>query len=181
MNLVTYQSQTVQPREFIDFWARHYSYRHEELYTKNIGRPLTSDSVHELFVWKNGGVLSSDKRKSVDKNYVNQLAALQELSVDSDAATFLTQFPKGGAIWRIFWLHCWQPCRFPVYDQHVHRAMVDIEEQRQGEIPQKDAEKVHQYLSRYLPFHAQFQGIEQRRVDKALWFYGKFRKSYPLL
>jgi hypothetical protein len=112
----------------------------------------------------------------VDHNYVAHIPRLAQLPRDTEARKFLDEFPTGGAIWRIFWLHCWQPKRFPIFDQHVHRAMVFIEEQRLEELPTGENEKVGLYIDRYLPFHRRFEG-EQRSVDKALWFYGKFLKS----
>ena len=43
-----------------------------------------------------------------------------------------------------------------------------------GEIPGSDPQKIRGYLEGYLPFHAQFDGINYRLVDKALWAFGKF-------
>ena len=48
----------------------------------------------------------------------------------------------GGAIWRIFWLHCHYPNKFPIYDQHVHRAMACIIGMKSLEIPKKNQDKV---------------------------------------
>ena len=48
----------------------------------------------------------------------------ERISHDVDAVNlekFLCR--EGGAIWRIFWLHIQHPDTFPIYDQHVHRAM----------------------------------------------------------
>ena len=42
------------------------------------------------------------------------------------------------------------------------------------EIPTKDADKIRVYADYYLPFHARFNGLPQRAVDKALWAFGKF-------
>lgn len=174
--------------DFVDFWEFQYNYRlappdtkkpdPELLYTDNIGQPLTSARIHELFEWKNGSVLSAQKRRSVEQHFVAHVPKVNALPQSTNAEQFLLEeFPYGGAIWRIFWLHCWQPSRFPIYDQHVHRAMVFIEQQLLEEIPKQDTEKVQQYLTRYLPFHQKFQGINQRSLDKALWAYGKFIKA----
>ncbi len=177
MKLLTYKPHMSQMADFVSFWERQYNYPLEHLYTTNIGQPLTSVGIHQLFEWKNGSVLSGPKRRSVEQNYVAHIAKVNALPQATDAASFLQEFPSGGAIWRIFWLHCWQPSRFPIYDQHVHRAMVFIEQQRLEEIPERDTEKIQQYLTRYLPFHQKFKGINQRSLDKALWFYGKFVKA----
>lgn len=55
--------------------------------------------------------------------------------------------------------------------------MVFIGQQQIEEVPAQDNDKVEQYLTRYLLFHQRFQGNDQRSVDKALWFYGKFVKA----
>jgi len=177
MKLITYKPHVSQMADFVNFWECQYNNPLEHLYTTNIGQPFTSVGIHQLFEWKNGSVLSTPKRRSVEQNYVTHIAKINALPQATNAASFLQEFPSGGAIWRIFWLHCWQPSRFPIYDQHVHRAMVFIEQQRLEEIPERDTEKVQQYLTRYLPFHQKFQGINQRSLDKALWFYGKFVKA----
>lgn len=179
MKLITYKPHVSQMADFVGFWDHQYNYPLEHLYTTNIGQPFTSVSVgiHQLFEWKNGSVLSSPKRRSVEQNYVAHIAKVNALPQATDAASFLQEFPSGGAIWRIFWLHCWQPNRFPIYDQHVHRAMISIEQQRLEELPERDTEKIQQYLTRYLPFHRKFKGINPRSLDKALWSYGKFVKA----
>ena len=100
---------------------------------------------------------------------------------DTSAETFLAQFATGGVIWRIFWLHCWQPDRFPIYDQHVHRAMMLIEDREPDDLAAKDDKrKIRLYLDRYLPFHRRFAGSDQRSVDRALWAFGKFIKAWRL-
>src|ERR1019366_7714989 len=117
--------------------------------------------------------LSEAKLKSVLRNFVSRSGELEHLQREETASDLLSRFSSGGAIWRIFWLHCWQPARFPIYDQHVHRAMRFIRAGVREEIPDKDSEKVHAYLESYMAFHAQFDGIGSRLVDKALWAFGK--------
>ncbi len=182
MTLTTYTPKVASEADFVAFWEQQYNYPLEHLYTNNIGQAPTADRVHHLFIWKNGSRLSDLKHSSVEANYIARIQELNALPQNTDAAAFLAQFALGGAIWRIFWLHCWQPDRFPIYDQHVHRAMIFIEQQRLEEIPKADTAKVQQYLQRYLPFYQRFKGLNQRSVDKALWFYGKFLKEtrFPL-
>lgn len=182
MMLTTYTANRATKADFVAFWECQYDYPQEHLYTENIGQPLTADRVHHLFEWKNGYRLSALKHRSVEKNYIAHIKELQALPHHTDAAGFLTHFALGGAIWRIFWLHCWQPNRFPIYDQHVHRAMRFIETQQIEEIPTTDDRKVQEYLHRYLPFHQEFQNLNQRSVDKSLWSFGKFIKEnrFPL-
>jgi hypothetical protein len=182
MMLPVYVAKNATTAEFVAFWAQYYSYRLEHLYTDNIGRPFTSKRVHALYEWKNGSRLAAPKLRSVERNYISRIAEVRRLAPNTTAEEFLRRFPSGGAIWRIFWLHCWQPDRFPIYDQHVHRAMAYIEQRRLEEIPASNVMKVQSYIERYLPFHQRFQGINARSVDCALWFYGKFVKSarFPL-
>ena len=129
---------------------------------------------------ENGGKLSRIKEQSVENNYIDHIDKAQSLSCDTTAEQFLDHFPLGGAIWRIFWMHCWQPGRFPIYDQHVHRAMSYIENhQREDLASMKDEIKIRIYLDRYLPFYSQFAGIDPRQVDRALWACGKHIKTSP--
>jgi hypothetical protein len=74
--------------------------------------------------------------------------------LDESPSELLARFREGGVIWRIFWLHCWQPERFPIYDQHVHRAMRFLQTGKPDEIPLREADKIRAYLSDYMPFHA---------------------------
>lgn len=183
MKLITYTPTYAEPSEFVAFWSQQYHYSLEHLYDDGIKGPLTVGKIHALFEWKNGSRLSALKYRSVEQNYIARLPELKSFPKNTSPHDFLQHFSVGGAIWRIFWLHCWQPSLFPIYDQHVHRAMVFIQTGRLEEIPTKDAEKIDQYLDEYLPFHRQFDGLDSRSVDQALWFYGKFLKgtSFPLL
>ncbi len=182
MTLVIYSALQASPKEFVAFWASRYKYPQESLYTDNIGRRLTPTRIRTLFEWKNGSRLAAPKLRSIERNYVARLSELMKLPTSTGAESFLRLFASGGAIWRIFWLHCWQPVRFPIYDQHVHRAMAFIDSGKREEIPKNDASKVRAYVDRYLPFHRQFDGLDLRSVDRALWFYGKFIKTiqFPL-
>lgn len=181
MNLVIYQPVEADPSGFVDFWAARYTGYDDAFYDANVGQELTQTRILEWFTWKNGTPLSDLKRRSVLRNFVARRGELDRIGLDETASAFLSRFSEGGAIWRIFWLHCWQPTRFPIYDQHVHRAMRFIEAGVLEEIPAQDAEKIRVYLDDYVPFYAQFEGIGLRLVDKALWAFGKFLKenSFP--
>lgn len=177
MIFFTYQIQQGTPSQFVDHWSSQYNYSGDKLYNQNIEKPLSADKIKNLFVWKNGSKLSRLKNESIENNFISKLSVLSKLPMDTSAQDFLTTFPNGGAIWRIFWLHCWQPDHFPIYDMHVHRAMEFIEKQDIIEIPTNDNAKIDSYLNRYLPFYAKFSG-DNRAIDRALWAYGKFLKSY---
>mgnify|MGYP005810031913 CR=1 FL=1 len=174
MQLIIYQPQNAAPKEFIEFWAAQYTGYDDNFYDANVGQELTETRILEWFTWKNGTPLSELKRNSVLRNFVARRGELNHIPLDATASDFLSRFDEGGAIWRIFWLHCWQPARFPIYDQHVHRAMGFIQAGVLEEIPGTDSQKIREYLDRYMAFHAEFNGIGYRLVDKALWAFGKF-------
>jgi hypothetical protein len=97
------------------------------------------------------------------------------------AECFLDHFKQGGAVYRIFWLHCWDT-RCPIYDQHVHRAMTFIRANKQVAETSRftEAARIQCYLNEYLPFVEGFRGIDSRAVDKALWRFGKSLKDGSL-
>ena len=184
MPMITYQPQAASRSDFVAFWSARYQYAENHLYEKNIGRELTERRVLDLFRWKNVHMpLAGHKLESVQANYIARLDEVKDFPENFSAAEFLDRFPDGGAIWRIFWLHCWRPARFPIYDQHVHRAMVFIKTGGRGEIPTTDRLKITAYLERYLPFHSTFAPLDPRETDKALWAFGKFLKenNFPVV
>jgi hypothetical protein len=176
MPLLIFQSVRATHVQFVEFWSARYKDTQEDLYMINVGQELTTERILSLYQWKNGTPLSERKQASVLRNFVDRREELSQHQPDASARAFLDHFANGGAIWRIFWLHCWAPDRFPIYDQHVHRAMTFITNGVCEEIPQYDARKVDAYIESYLPFHAKFDGMNGRDVDKALWTFGKFLK-----
>ena len=182
MRLAILKCEAATEDEFIGFWSEHYAYdadREDRPYEENMGKPMTEDGALALFTWKNGSKLSKAKRKSIQSNLLNDPDPLPEPS-DQEALTKYRIQP-GGVIFRVFWLHCNRPTGFPIYDQHVHRAMAHLLGWRDAEIPQTHQTKnrAHCYVQSYMPFFQQFAHADQRRVDRALWAYGKFVKAYP--
>lgn len=180
--MIVYEPKKVDRATFVAFWSQRYQYAQEHLYDDNIEMPLTEQRVLDLFRWKNGTHLSELKLQSVIRNFINRIDELHTIPPDVDAKTFLLRFAAGGAIWRIFWLHCWQPDRFPIYDQHVHRAMAFLGTGTKEEIPGFDPRKIDSYINRYLPFYSTFKDLGHRDVDRALWSFGKFlnESNFPL-
>lgn len=179
MPLLIYKPIEATPTQFVDFWSRRYEYADEHLYDNNIGRELTEQRITDLFLWKNGMPLAGKKQVAV-RRFIERVEELKQFQSDQNVDALLKHFAEGGAIWTIFWLHCWQPSRFPIYDQHVHRAMAFIQTGVLEEIPSYDPRKIDSYVRRYLPFHATFAGIDSRSLDKALWAFGKFLKETNL-
>ncbi len=160
--------------QFLAFWDRLYGDFDEEFYTANIGKPLTPELIKKWFVWKNGTPLSPKKAKSILQYSLPE----EEIAADADNATVVEYLNRpGGAIWRIFFLHLQHPTKFPIYDQHVHRAMAVMRGLPNHEIPLHNPTKVRTYLGEYIPFFARFDGHPHRQVDRALWACGRFLKS----
>lgn len=184
MPMLTYTlNNDVSPKDFIHFWSQRYVYRQgEAAYDENIGKELTEQRIVDLFSWKNGTPLSEKKRISVLSNFAARQPELAEFASDMNPGDFLNRFRDGGVIFRIFWLHCLHP-NFPIYDQHVHRAMSYILNGTTEEIPGNDELKIRAYIDRYVPF---YRGLREkvvadgREVDKALWAFGKFIKNNNL-
>lgn len=82
----------------------------------------------------------------------------------------------GGAIWNIFHAHCLYPDRWPIFDQHVCRALWYMLKGELREIPVKDSEKLRVYRESYVSFHSSFGPVPERRLDEALFMFGKFLK-----
>jgi hypothetical protein len=172
-------------RDFIEFWAPRYHDAHERLYTNNIRGPRTDSTLRDLFYWKEGPQFFNDKWPSMNANFISKRQQASGLPQDISGEDFLMAFPDGGRIYRIFWLHCWHPDRFPIYDQHVHRAMTCIQDGESEELERySDAKVIESYLTRYIAFHQQYasiklsfdptlDGIPTRKADRALFTFGK--------
>jgi hypothetical protein len=164
-------SHYVSAKDFVRFWAKLYSGYSEDFYRENIGQPLTEGRIAGWFAWKNRTRLSAKKIKTI-RRYLSPEEHIEH-DVDIDALTQFLNRP-GGAIWRIFWLHLQHPRHFPIYDQHVHRAMAFTLKWPNLEIPARNPAKVRTYLGVYRPFFAHFNGCNARQVDQALWSFGRF-------
>jgi hypothetical protein len=174
VRLIIYEPVQAEKKSFVEFWSARYAGYDDEFYDTNIGQELTEERILQWFEWKNGIRLSDRKKASVKENFIARRSELATIPPDELPEKTLARFRDGGAIWRIFWLHCWRPDRFPIYDQHVHRAMRFIEAGAIEEIATSDPEKIGTYVRRYIPFYAQFVDMPHRAVDKALWAFGKF-------
>lgn len=162
--------------DFLDHWSAAYNYPDAELYDPNIGKPLTEQRLWELFRWKNGGAISAGKRASIVANYPVE-------PPPDPAARYLNPQAPGGAIWNIFYLHCLDPERWPIYDQHAHRAMVWLQDRCIDELPMQATRKAKatvysSYQGRFIPFlRAHFLETDLRRIDRALFSFGRLLKE----
>jgi hypothetical protein len=161
-------------RDFVCFWEQLYSGYDEDFYGENIGQPLTEERIAGWFVWKNGTPLSAKKMKAI-RRYLSPEEHIGHEASTSALKEFLNR--PGGAIWRIFWLHLQHPQHFPIYDQHVHRAMAFMLKWPDLEIPDQNPAKVRTYLADYRAFFAHFKDCNHRQVDRALWSFGRFLRT----
>ena len=156
-------------REFVRYWSSKYSYSAEEKYTVNIGKPLTSASLRILFEWKNGSAISTKKVSSICANY--PLVFIGDIP-----DRYLNHKQAGGAIWNIFYLHCLDPKRWPIFDQHAFRAMRYLRTAQTQEIGSSKKQVYSVYVNEYIPFLSLFEERDSRRLDKALFAFGRFLK-----
>jgi hypothetical protein len=166
----------VTPRDFVRFWQPLYTYSADDegFYRENIGKELTPDRIKKWFAWKNTMPLSARKEQTVLRHFSPE----ERIGHDADVATLLAFLNRpGGVIWRTFWLHLLHSEHFPIYDQHVHRAMAFMLNWPKLEIPVHGRTKARNYLEFYRPFFARFGDCDHRQVDQALWSFGIFLKS----
>jgi hypothetical protein len=83
----------------------------------------------------------------------------------------------GGPIWNIFYLHCRVPERYPIYDQHAHRAMHFIQEHAicERDLTTRPAGVYESYRERYFPFVVEIREktkCDLRSIDRALYTFG---------
>ena len=122
---------------------------------------------------ENGKRLSTTKQQTFSTYFSDPNATLPE---DNDERDYLTG--PGGPIWRAFYLHCRLPEKYPIFDQHVYRAMRFVTLKSRKELPKGTAAVAKEYVNKYLLFFRSFETENPRRVHMALWQYGKFLKTY---
>ena len=142
--------------------------------SKTSANLLTDDRIAQWFKWKNGSPLSQAKTQSILRYSSPEERISHDTSAD-ELRAFLSR--PGGVIWRVFWLHLQHPELYPIYDQHVHRAMAFMLNWPEIEIPASDAKRIRNYLEYYRPFFSRFQECDSRLVDRALWSFGLFLKD----
>ena len=171
--------QWVDEKRFVEFWAARYPTMKDSAYLSNIGKPLNDERLLALFEWKNGGPIAQLKLDSIHRNYGRNLQDPPSRGDRSRMLEFIQQ--PGGVIWRIFWLHCYDHLTYPIFDQHVYRSMRRLQNGRAAEIPTNNVEKAKAYVDEYLPFHATLKYPDAKKIDEALWSYGKYLKEQNAL
>jgi hypothetical protein len=170
---------------FVDNWAKMYNYpgyhRYEELLRLTAWK---YDDLLELFTWKNGMPLSGKKVLVFERYIAAHIDSINQLRTHFDKEKFDRLFFPLSAIWRIFLLHIVNP-RYPIFDQHVYRAMIYIRQQNFQELPQSKAQRMRIYHEEYLSFFSELKacygGYSEKVVDNALWAFGRFLKEHYIL
>ena len=167
---ISFRIHSKDNAEFLLRWASKYRDPNENKYLTNIDKPLTTESLQDLFEWKNGSIISKAKQQSIAENY--------PLSFKGDPAQrYLDHKKPGGAIWNIFYLHCLDSKQWPIFDQHTYRAMRYLNNGAIAEISNINKQKYAAYQSEYIPFLEEFSGSNQRQIDMALFSFGQFLKK----
>ncbi|WP_248723097.1 hypothetical protein [Seonamhaeicola sp. ML3] len=175
-----YKTPSTNLNEFIKHWSRLYSYANEEVYYKSLTRKTyTPTDIQSLFEWKNGMKLSTLKQKSLDTKIISKLTLINELknSPNIDLNTFQLEFENLTAVWKIFLLHTLKPNKYPIYDQHIHRAFLFINKEDWPNISNSSISnkaKEQFYFERYLPFIVSQNINDLKKLDEAFFAFGQF-------
>ena len=183
MRFVQPQFKSCTKEAFVDFWRCRYDVSAEHLYRDNIDEVKTEQVILNLFMWKNSGKLSAKKLRGVKEKYKPFNKVRKRLTRLYDDDALLSELTsRESVIWDVFWLHCQDPLEFPIYDQHTHRAVMYIRADTDDlEIPEYNKRKARAYVEVFRPFLKEFASnptiCEARRIDQALFAFGKFLKG----
>jgi hypothetical protein len=95
-------------------------------------------------------------------------------SIDEEA--FKIEFKKVSAVWKIFLLHIIKPNKYPIYDQHIHRAFLFIHNEDWNYIANTISDKAKEqfYFESYLPFIEDHNIKDLKKLDEAFFAFGQF-------
>lgn len=174
--LTNRQSGSLQ--EFISFWSKLYVYDNAVLYERIYNKTLSKDDLKDLYKWKNGMKLSQAKEKSLNTKIISKIEIVNNLRKSSnfDLEYFLKEFKQVSVVWKVFLLHILKPNRFPIYDQHVHRAYRFINNQSSNGIKasMNESVKLKFYFEEYYPFVRQSKITDLKKMDEAFFAFGQF-------
>lgn len=171
---------------FVKYWSNLYNYPNYQLYKSTITKSeFVEGDLRLLFDWKNGMNLSLKKEQSFLNQILQHEELIYELKKDFDQDKFEKSFGKISAVWQIFLLHIISPSYCPIFDQHVYRAFMFIQNQDEKALPFVQTAKLKIFHEQYLPFFLDMLGLADEydhfEIDKALWTFGKMLKEYPAL
>ncbi|RLA73625.1 MAG: hypothetical protein DRG30_06035 [Epsilonproteobacteria bacterium] len=119
-------------------------------------------------IWKNLSIIA------------NEIYAKIPSELQKTKPNILTEMEEKrgfGFIWGLFILHCFYPEVYPLYDQHVYRAYMNIQNPHIV-LPSTASTKWTKYLE-YANFFNSLtlrENFRQVEIDRALWAYGKYLK-----
>lgn len=169
---------------FVKCWSSLYIYPKYDLYKSTVKKPEFSEGdLLLLFEWKNGMALSTKKEKSFLNQVLQKEELIYELKEDFDQDKFEKSFGKMSAVWQIFLRHIIRPSDCPIFDQHVYRAFMFIQNQDEKPLPFTQSAKLKIFHEQYCPFFLDMLELaddyDHFEIDKALWTFGKMLKEYP--
>jgi hypothetical protein len=177
--IVLNNSKIYDLNNFIISWSKLYSFSNEAIYSKSIVKQtLTKTDIQNLYKWKNGMKLSVLKQKSLNNKIKAKLIIINTFKKNDkiDVEAFKKEFKNVSAVWKIFLLHIINPNKYPIYDQHIHRAFLFIHNEDWSNIQNTMNDKVKEkfYFERYLPF-IEAQNIKDlKKLDEAFFAFGQF-------
>jgi len=176
--------------EFVKNWYPAYSYPNGSKYAEQISNALEDkNSFVELFIWKNGtgNSLSASKLKTV-LAYWEKVDILKYLQINFEWELFEKEFEPttNSTVWKLFLLHLVNPCKFPIFDQHVYRSYVFFKEGIIKEIPIDSKKKYEIYKTEYLCWFEQLKTKFNecpKKMDQSFFTFGRMLKGlnkYPI-
>lgn len=160
MNLLNFEiNKSNDLNSFIETWSKLYSFSNEAIYKNTIFKEqFSKNDIQNLFVWKNGMKLSVLKQKSLNEKIKSKLKIINDFKSDDEINlnAFRKEFKNLNAtVWKIFLLHIIKPNKYPIYDQHIHRTFLFINNEDWSNISNTSItnnDKQEFYFNRYLPF-----------------------------
>ncbi|EGV43523.2 hypothetical protein BZARG_1289 [Bizionia argentinensis JUB59] len=182
MNLVVLKkASSTNLKDFIKTWSKLYTFSNEAIYNKSIVKQtFTKTDIQDLYVWKNGMKLSVLKQKSLDTKIKAKLSIINTFKSNNeiDIDAFRKEFKNLPAtVWKIFLLHIIKPYKYPIYDQHIHRAFLFIHNEDWSNISNtsiNNKAKEQFYFERYLPFIEANNIKDLKKLDEAFFAFGQF-------
>ncbi|RZS93863.1 hypothetical protein [Aquimarina brevivitae] len=185
MNLIKLDfTTTINLDEFIASWSKLYSYPLEYKYSNSIHKDeFDEDDIKSLFEWKNGMNLSTAKNDSLENKVLSKINIINDLKTQKnlDLKTFKVEFYNLSAVWKIFLLHVIKPNEYPIYDQHVHRTYLFINDLDWSNISNSSISNKNKeafYFNEYCKFIKKSDFKDLRAMDKAFFAFGQFLKKY---
>lgn len=187
--------------DFTRFWSKYYKYVVKDENGKddisyieelNLNNNLTEQNIKRLLRWKDPHMLtekiqSGKKKGSNNKKVEEVLENFENINnfrvgkISKDDFKRITEsIFKTGVVWRIFLFHIARPHEYPIADQNVFRAFFVLNDNKKD--PTKadwdDYIKYKEFFFKIVEL-AKFNSVnEMKKVDDALFEFGKFLKKY---